>query len=49
MQTQQHSETNLKKNKLTLKMFQEICIGILGNMACDSEVCVTMSENEKVR
>lgn len=27
----------------------EICIGILGNMACDSEVCVTMSENEKVR
>ncbi|XP_061181312.1 protein saal1-like [Saccostrea echinata] len=27
----------------------EICVGILGNMACDETVCVTMSENEKVR
>jgi len=27
---------------------QEICIGILGNMACDSKICENMSKNNKL-
>ncbi|XP_041367816.1 protein saal1-like isoform X2 [Gigantopelta aegis] len=26
----------------------EICVGILGNMACDDDICITMSENKKL-